>query len=265
MKLKTSIDSSTAPTDAALSRRDFLSAAGTGSAVAVGAGILLVNPLKAIAGTKENSSAGHAATPAGWSNSFHPASAGPLYPPRDAPKPGEKIHEFNLNIGISVHEPVPGVRFHGFTYNGSYPAPEIRVQEGDWILANLTNNTPEFHTIHWHGIMLANEMDGVPNGTQWGTGPGQTFKYLFRAQPAGTHFYHCHNMTNLHVQAGMFGALIIEPKEDLVKKVFPYTRDYTLLLSEVDTTYIEQQMEEMLRMMTTPSQPFEQVSKRAVC
>lgn len=58
-------------------------------------------------------------------------------------------------------------------------------------------------------------------------------------------------MTNLHVQAGMFGALIIEPKEDLVKRVFPYEREYTLLLSEVDTVMVEKQMEEMLRMMST--------------
>jgi FtsP/CotA-like multicopper oxidase with cupredoxin domain len=93
-------------------------------------------------------------------------------------------------------------------------------------------------------------MDGVPNGTQWGVGRGETFKYLFRAQPAGTHFYHCHNMTNLHVQAGMFGALIVEPKDDPIKKVFPYTREYTLLLSEIDTVMVEKQMEQMLKMMS---------------
>jgi FtsP/CotA-like multicopper oxidase with cupredoxin domain len=98
--------------------------------------------------------------------------------------------------------------------------------------------------------MVPNEMDGVPNGTQWGVGYNQTFKYLFRAQPAGTHFYHCHNMTNLHVQAGMFGALIIEPKVDLIKKVFPYEREYTLCLSEVDTVMVENLMESMLKDMT---------------
>ncbi len=192
---------------------------------------------------------GHASSPAGWSNAFHPAQTAPLYPPRQAPQPGEKIHEFDIELGITVHELVPGVKIHAFTYNGTYPGPEIRVPEGDWVLVNFKNNTPEFHTIHWHGIFLANEMDGVPNGTQWGTGPGQTFKYLFRAQPAGTHFYHCHNMTNLHVQAGMFGALIIEPKEDLVRKVFPYDREYTLILSEVDTVMVERQMEQMLQEM----------------
>jgi FtsP/CotA-like multicopper oxidase with cupredoxin domain len=235
------------------SRRDFISLA-SGGGVALGAGLLLASPREVLAATSAmpaKTQGGHAALPSGWLNSFHPASTAPVYPTRQSPRPGENIHEFDIELGISVHELVPGVKIHAFTYNGTYPGPEIRVPEGDWILCNFTNRTPEFHTIHWHGIMLANEMDGVPNGTQWGVGPNQTFKYLFRAQPAGTHFYHCHNMTNLHVQAGMFGSLVVEPKEDLVKRVFPYTREYTLLLSEVDNVMVEQQMEEMLRMMGT--------------
>jgi FtsP/CotA-like multicopper oxidase with cupredoxin domain len=204
----------------------------------------------AAASGEASKTSGHTAIPQGWTNAFHPTATTPLYPPRQAPKAGEKVHEYDIELGITIHELVPGIKIHAFTYNGTYPGPEIRVPEGDWVQVNFTNRTPEFHTIHWHGVMLANEMDGVPNGTQWGVGPDQTFKYLFRAQPAGTHFYHCHNMTNLHVQAGMFGALIIESKDDLVQKVFPYKRDYTLLLNEVDTVMVEKQMEEMLRMMT---------------
>ncbi len=186
---------------------------------------------------------------AAWQNTFNPQATAPKYPPREAPKPADKVHEFDLELGVSVHEIVPGIKIHAFTYNGTYPGPEFRVPEGDWVLVNFTNRTSEFHTIHWHGIMVPNEMDGVPNGTQWGVGPNQTFKYLFRAQPAGSHFYHCHNMTTLHVQAGMFGALIVEPKDDLIKRTFPYQRDYTLLLSEVDTVMVEKQMNEMLREM----------------
>jgi FtsP/CotA-like multicopper oxidase with cupredoxin domain len=231
-----------------ISRRDFISLTTMGGA-ALGAGLVLGKTNPAVAATSSDKAAGHAATPPGWSNSFQAASTQPLYQPRAMPKPGEKVHEYDIELNISIHEIVPGIKIHAFTYNGTYPGPEIRVPEGDWVLVNFTNRTSEFHTIHWHGIQLANEMDGVPNGTQWGTGPNQTFKYLFRAQPAGTHFYHCHNMTNLHVQAGMFGALIVEPKDDLVKRVFPYTREYTLLLSEVDTVMVERQMEEMLRMM----------------
>ena len=230
-----------------VSRRGFI--ASTGGA-ALGASLLLANPALAEATKNSKGAAGHASVPPGWKSSFEPAATAPFYPPRQTPKPGEKVHEFNIELDISIHEIVPGIKIHAFTYNGTYPGPEIRVPEGDWVLVNFMNRTTEFHTIHWHGIMLANEMDGVPNGTQWGVGKDQTFKYLFRAQPAGTHFYHCHNMTNLHVQAGMFGALVIEPKEDLIKRVFPYTREYTLILSEVDTVMVEKQMEEMIRMMT---------------
>ena len=225
-----------------LSRRNFLT---TGATAAVGSGLLFSQLPQAWAAPKKT-----VAPPSGWQNTFTPGATAPHYPPRQAPRPGEKIHEFDIELGISVHELLPGVKIHAFTYNGSYPGPEIRVPEGDWCLVNFTNRTPEFHTIHWHGMFVANEMDGVPNGTQWGVGPNQTFKYLFRAQPAGTHFYHCHNMTNLHVQAGMFGALIVEPKDDPVKRAFPYEREYTLALSEVDTIMVERQMEEMLRMMT---------------
>lgn len=223
-----------------VTRRDFMSLASTG-AVGLGTGLLLGSPAVAAASP--------VMPPTGWQNAFKPSATAPAYPPRATPKFGEQVHEFDIELKISIHEIVPGIKMHAFTYNGTYPGPEIRVPEGDWVQVNFTNRTSEIHTIHWHGIILANEMDGVPNGTQWGVGPNQTFKYLFRAQPAGTHFYHCHNMTNLHVQAGMFGALIVEPKEDLVKKVFPYEREYTLLLSEVDTVMVEKQMEEMMRMM----------------
>ncbi len=235
-----------------VSRRDFISAAAGSGGVAIGASLLVgASAAWAQAGNPKQVTR-HALLPSGWTNEFHPPATAPLYPPRQGPKPGEKVHEFDIDLNVSVHEIVPGVKIHAFTYNGTYPGPEIRVPEGDWVLVNFTNRTSEFHTIHWHGIYLANEMDGVPNGTQWGVGPNQTFKYLFRAQPAGTHFYHCHNMTNLHVQAGMFGALIIEPrdpKEDLVKRVFPYEREYTMILNEVDTVMVEAQMERMLREM----------------
>jgi FtsP/CotA-like multicopper oxidase with cupredoxin domain len=226
--------------DNLFSRRSFISQAGV-SGLAIGAGFSLG---KSVDATAETSRGHH-----GLAKGFDPKATHPLYPPRASPKPGEKIHEFDIELNISLHEIVPGVQMHAFTYNGSYPGPEIRVIEGDWVLANFTNRTSEFHTIHWHGIQLACEMDGVPLGTQWPVGKNQTFKYLFRAQPAGTHFYHCHNMTTLHVQAGMFGALIIEPQEDPIEKIFPYKREYTMILSEVDTNFIQRQMNEMMKEM----------------
>ncbi len=223
------------------SRRDFLTAGGT----ALGAGLLFGRTSDALAKRKQLKR-GEEIPP--WVK-FSPNATNPPYPPRQMPKPGEKIHEFDIDVSIQIHEIVPGIKIHGFLYNKTLPGPEIRVPEGEWVKVNFTNRTAEFHTIHWHGIQLANEMDGVPLGTQWPVGRNQTFTYLFRAQPAGTHFYHCHNMTPLHVQAGMFGALIIEEKNNFLKDVFYYERDYTLVLSEIDTNMVEVQMNEMMKSM----------------
>lgn len=183
-----------------------------------------------------------------WPAEFNVRGTAPTYAPRAMPKAGEKIHEFEMNVTIGTHEIVPGIETHMFKFNDSYPGPLLRVQEGDWVQVTLNNKSPEFHTIHWHGMMVPNEMDGVPLGTQWPVGPNQSFRYLFRAQPAGTHFYHCHVMTTLHQQAGLVGALIVEPKEDVVKKYFPYQRDYTLLTSEFDTNFVREMLNEMVVM-----------------
>jgi FtsP/CotA-like multicopper oxidase with cupredoxin domain len=186
-----------------------------------------------------------------WPVEFQPGATDPTYPPRDLPKEGDPIHVFDMEITIGTHEIVPGVSSHMFLFNGTFPGPEIRVKEGDWVQVNLTNHSPESHTIHWHGIQVPCEMDGVPLGTQWPVMPNQTFRYLWRAQPAGTHFYHCHVMTTLHSQAGLVGSLIVEPSEDPIHNVFPYDREYTLLLSEIDTNWVRDQLNAMVTMGTT--------------
>src|SRR5579872_2219619 len=113
-------------TEDELSRRDFMSIATAGSA-ALGAGLLLGQSQTVLAAPVASKTAGHAAIPPGWANAFQPAATAPLYPPGQAPKMGEKIHEFDIELGISIHELVPGIKIHAFTYNGTYPGPEIRV------------------------------------------------------------------------------------------------------------------------------------------
>jgi FtsP/CotA-like multicopper oxidase with cupredoxin domain len=230
-----------------LDRRHFLGSAGAAGA-AVGAGLLLGRGTASAAQTPALDQPSTA-----WPAKFSPDATAPSYGPRDMPKAGEKIHEFDIDVVIGTHEIVPGIQTHMFKFNDSYPGPEIRVTEGEWVQITLRNKTPEFHTIHWHGMIVPCEMDGVPLGTQWPVGPNEAFKYLWRAQPAGTHFYHCHVMTTLHQQAGLVGSLIVEPKEgeDVVKKNFPYEREYTVLLSELDTNYVRDMMNEMIGMMST--------------
>lgn len=234
-----------------VSRRRFM----TGVAGAAGAGLLLGQGAAAWADASAkpdlDGSAPMDKPAVPWPVSFNPQGTAPQFNPRDTPKAGDVIHKFEVEVTIGVHEIVPGIKAHMFLFNGSYPGPVLRVKEGEWVQVDLKNKSPENHTIHWHGMMLANEMDGVPFGTQWPVFTGQGYRYLFRAQPAGTHFYHCHVMTTLHQQAGLVGALIVEADNDIVRKTFPYTRDYTLLLSEIDTNWVNESLNEMVGMGMT--------------
>lgn len=219
-----------------VSRRQFMTGLAGGAA---GVGLTLSPRLAQAQGTMDQP-----ATP--WPARFDPTALKPLWDPRALPQPGEKIHEYDIELTITPHEFVPGVVSHMYTYNKTVPGPALRVNEGDWVKVNFRNATSkEMHTIHWHGMYVPNEMDGVPLGTQWPVGPRQTYQYLWRAQPAGTHYYHCHNMTPLHIQAGMYGALIVESNDDPIKKMFPYTRDYTLALCEHDTRYMDEMINSM--------------------
>ncbi|MDE2125836.1 MAG: multicopper oxidase domain-containing protein [Armatimonadetes bacterium] len=190
---------------------------------------------------------------AAWAHAFDPNRNRPTWDPRALPVKGDVVHEYDLEIVIAEHEIVPRIAFHAYAFNGQVPGPLIRVKEGDWIQVNLTNKTHDFHTIHWHGMYVPCEMDGIPLGTQYPVGYGETFRYLWRAQPAGTHFYHCHNMTNMHIQAGLYGALIVESHDDPVRRVFGYDREYVMVLSEVDTNFIAAMMNDMLKMGHTMS------------
>ncbi len=232
-------------------RRDFFkyaaSMAGTGAMMALAWPMAATAKLASNAGTEPLTPV----TSGGkeWKPNWGHYSAAPKHNPRSMPGIGDRVHEFDMAISVEKHEIVPKVVVSGFTFNKTIPGPEIRIFEGEWVKVHLKNNTDDFHTIHWHGIQVPCEMDGVPLGTQWPVGPGETFTYLFRAQPAGTHFYHCHQMTPLHIQAGLFGSLIVESKDDPVMNTFGYSREYTMILSEIDTNYVRDELNRMLKEM----------------
>lgn len=159
------------------------------------------------------------------------------------------VKEYRLYIDIYQQELVPDFSFHTLAFNDQVPGPEIRVKEGDRVRVYFKNNTELNHTIHWHGLYVPWRMDGVPYVTQMPVMPGQEFIYEFEARPAGTHFYHCHWGTLLHLQAGMYGSLIIEPESDPVAKRFPYDREYTLLYSAHDVNYVRNELDGMLTRM----------------
>ena len=111
--------------------------------------------------------------------------------------------------------------------NGSIPAPTLRMREGDMITIRVTNRLPVTSSIHWHGLILPPEMDGVPGLSFSGIKPGKTYTYRFKAVQSGTYWYHSHS--GFQEQTGMYGSIVIEPRRtDPVK----YDRDYVVLLSD---------------------------------
>ncbi|QLY29005.1 multicopper oxidase family protein [Nocardia huaxiensis] len=105
-----------------------------------------------------------------------------------------------------------GVRVDTWTYGSGLPGPEIRVRKGEVLRAELTNALPEPTTVHWHGIALRNDMDGVPDLTQPAVAAGSTFGYEFTVPDSGTYFYHSH--VGVQLDRGLYGPLIVEDPDD---------------------------------------------------
>jgi FtsP/CotA-like multicopper oxidase with cupredoxin domain len=99
-------------------------------------------------------------------------------------------------------------------YNQACPGPMLRLQQGDILRAKVINQLDVPTTIHWHGIRILNEMDGVANLTQAPIEPGETFLYEFPVNHAGTYWYHAHNMSWEQVERGLYGPLIIDFDDD---------------------------------------------------
>ena len=123
---------------------------------------------------------------------------------------------------------VNGVSAEKFTVNGTIPAPTLTFREGEQALIEVANHLDEDTSIHWHGLLLPGEMDGVPgfNGFP-GIKPGETFTYSFKLRQSGTYWYHAHSLGQ--EQDGLYGAIIVSPRE---KDRIEYDREYVLLLSE---------------------------------
>ena len=113
------------------------------------------------------------------------------------------------------------------TINGHLPGPTLRFTEGDHAVIRVHNRMDVETSIHWHGILLPNAMDGVPFVTYPPIAPGQTFIYEFDLRQSGTYWYHSHTM--LQEQRGLFGALVIEPKDE---GAFDRLRDHVVVLSD---------------------------------
>ena len=140
--------------------------------------------------------------------------------------------EFHLEAREFLWEYAPGSSVHVWGYNGQIPGPEIRITEGDKVRVIVKNSLPDATTIHWHGLDVPWQQDGVAGVTQKAIEPGEHFAYEFTAKPAGTRFYHTHGKDHAsaaqQLDMGLSGAFIVEPKSEKLA----YDRDYTLLLDE---------------------------------
>ena len=113
------------------------------------------------------------------------------------------------------------------TVNGSLPGPLLRWREGDTVTLRVKNRLGEPTSIHWHGILLPSTMDGVPGLSFKGIEPGGLYVYQFKVKQHGTYWYHSHS--GLQEQQGVYGPLVIDPKEP---EPYSYQRDYVVMLSD---------------------------------
>lgn len=143
------------------------------------------------------------------------------FPAKTAGQGGQRL-PFRMENGVKVFELTPSViqwevepgKFvEAWAYNEQVPGPEIRVTEGDRVRVIVHNKLQESTSVHWHGMRIRNDMDGVPYLTQDPIPAGQSFTYEFTPTPAGTHMYHSHHNSTKQVAMGLLGALIVEPRD----------------------------------------------------
>lgn len=138
------------------------------------------------------------------------------------------VKVFHLIAEEFEHEFAPGLRATCWGYNGQTPGPTIEVVEGDRARFYVTNRLREATTVHWHGLVLPNGMDGVSGLTQAPIPPGKTFRYEFSIQAPGTFMYHPHFDEMTQMALGMMGMFIAHPR----RPSRPVARDYVIMLSE---------------------------------
>lgn len=123
------------------------------------------------------------------------------------------VKVFRLDASVIEWNILPYERVMAYAINRQVPGPRIRLTEGDRVRIVLTNHLPESTTLHWHGLIVPNAMDGPADITQPPIPPGGSYTYEFTANQSGTFFYHSHDHADRQEALGLYGALIIDPKD----------------------------------------------------
>jgi FtsP/CotA-like multicopper oxidase with cupredoxin domain len=141
-----------------------------------------------------------------------------------------KTKVFALTASVIEWNILPDRMVRAYAFNRMVPGPRIHVTQGDRVRLNVRNELPEATSVHWHGLVLPNGMDGAAEVTQRPIEPGGRFTYEFRANQPGTFFYHSHKDPDRQQALGLYGALIVDPREPDSKQ--PYDQDVTVQLQE---------------------------------
>jgi len=124
-----------------------------------------------------------------------------------------EVKVFRLEAAVIQWSILDDARVLAYAFNGQVPGPRIRVTQGDRVRIEVVNRLPESTTVHWHGLVVPNEMDGPAEITQEPIPPGGTYTYEFTVNQAGTFFYHSHDSADRQEALGLYGALIIDPAD----------------------------------------------------
>ena len=140
------------------------------------------------------------------------------------------VKVYDLEASVIEWNILPYERVMAYAFNRQVPGPRITLAEGDHVRFNVTNHLSEPTTIHWHGLVVPNGMDGPAEITQQPISPGAAFTYDFVVQQAGTFFYHAHADVDRQQALGMYGALIVAPKDPA--RVPAHDRELVVQLQE---------------------------------
>ena len=140
------------------------------------------------------------------------------------------VKVFDLDASVIRWNILPQVHVNAYAINRQVPGPRLELTEGDHVRINFTNHLPEPSTMHWHGLVVPNRMDGPGYITQDPVPPGGRYVYEYIVQQAGTYFYHSHTRPDRQQALGLYGALIIHPKDVTAEPKANY--DYVVQLQE---------------------------------
>lgn len=147
-----------------------------------------------------------------------------------APRLENGVKVFDLETSVIRWQILPDKSVDAYAFNGQVPGPTLRFNEGDRVRINVTNRLPDSTTVHWHGLILPNVMDGPAQVTQAPIENGQVYRYEFTAVQSGTYFYHSHDHVDRQQALGLYGALVIGPRQP--DPSLAADHEYTLLLQE---------------------------------